>query len=879
MLRDLFNVLVSGEGDNKQDIRLLLDGIGYRSNPSPLVLREKQTSDPDLKFDHDPSNTLNLDKPAPKWNFPVYQCQFLFVESEDTSGKLLSGIEPWAPLEEQSVEPEQPLPLIDVATLSSLLDELAIDLLERKQIDIKKLVSRFTALERIDKLPRMTASCYPERYNVLIDSIPALYQDIKQLEKLFQCLPTRLQPEQIWRTHASRFWHSILHKQTFNAIPESVFAENGSLLVVADPRSLSQPLRASLFNRQQSVIWLTPTVTDGCLYWGMARSTVKAGLAVDRLLCLLYTVTEFSRALVRKLRLQLGAPVSAEIDFWQHDDVSPDDLLGPENGRVNRNRKRHKRHLQAWSEKNSDQVKKLLKIIEDHLGHYSANIEHEYQLHLPERLVNKRYRERAIRYFCGLAVTLEQTPDEKLQLNLSACLLGLAERLTSKPENILATAIAVAQKNYLRLVPDAPVGVGNAQAWMSGAPGEYALAHSNNGLSIQPYSVGSGQLSTVFQLLNRSAIVDTGNLLRRVLPGEEMIGNSLVIHAHHTQIGIEQRLSSYFHWAESLEQSVNGLTLTTSQNLKIHYPSKPTDGPYPQIDSSEAPAWLDNEAIRLDQYGLSATLNIFGVEQIMRWIPPGRFTMGSPESEDGRSDDELVHDVALTDGFWLADTPCLQVFWKAVMGDNPGEFTGDNLPVDSVSWDMTQQFIDKVNSKYPALNLCLPSEAQWEYACRAGTRTPYSFGHQIDKSQANFNSESGLTNTTEVGRFPRNQWGLFDMHGNVWEWCNDLYGTYHEHDVVNPIGPEKGDYRVLRGGGWFSFARNCRSAVRGREGPSGRVDGIGFRFAHVDQPTAAKRQLKNTREGAEQARRSRKSRAASDGIFGVVKNSIRRDND
>ena len=174
--------------------------------------------------------------------------------------------------------------------------------------------------------------------------------------------------------------------------------------------------------------------------------------------------------------------------------------------------------------------------------------------------------------------------------------------------------------------------------------------------------------------------------------------------------------------------------------------------------------------------------------------------MGSPEDEDGRLECETQHEVTLTRGFWLAETPTTQELWKAVMesnrsfeGDNLS-FEGDNLPVELVSWNERQDFIERIQKDAPdGLNFCLPNDAQWEYACRAGTTTPFSFGSTLNGDKANCKgsypydtNEKGryLHKTTTVGGYPPNAWGLYDMHGNVREWCEDWYEHYPNDSVT-----------------------------------------------------------------------------------------------
>jgi len=263
-------------------------------------------------------------------------------------------------------------------------------------------------------------------------------------------------------------------------------------------------------------------------------------------------------------------------------------------------------------------------------------------------------------------------------------------------------------------------------------------------------------------------------------------------------------------------------------------------GPYDRLrrDGLVRPNWA--EALGRDGYGVYADFSVESVVQRMRWLPPGRFLMGSPEDEPERDDDERQHEVLLTRGFWLADTACTQALWQAVMGGNPSAFRGEDRPVESVSWQDAKAFIDKLNGQRPELALRLPTEAEWEYACRAGTATPFSFGETITTDQVNYDGNFPYANgkkgryreeTIPVREPPANDWGLYQMHGNVWEWCGDWYDAYPTAPVVDPTGPESGQARVLRGGSWFYYGRDVRSAVRSMSDPSYRDAFIGFRLA------------------------------------------------
>ncbi len=238
--------------------------------------------------------------------------------------------------------------------------------------------------------------------------------------------------------------------------------------------------------------------------------------------------------------------------------------------------------------------------------------------------------------------------------------------------------------------------------------------------------------------------------------------------------------------------------------------------------------------------GTRQTLKIGNAEYGFCWIPAGEFDMGSPTTEEGRDSDETLHHVKLTHGFWMLETETTQALYREVMGSNPSKFKGDNLPVEKVSWYDAMKFCAELTNRLPeGLKASLPTEAQWEYACRAGTTTAYSFGDILNGDKANCDgnypygtSTKGkyLQKTSPVKSYAPNLWGLYDMHGNVWEWCLDYYGDYPTGTVVDPKGSNNASFRVLRGGGWDDFACYCRSAYRNWCDPGYRFSFLGFRF-------------------------------------------------
>ena len=276
---------------------------------------------------------------------------------------------------------------------------------------------------------------------------------------------------------------------------------------------------------------------------------------------------------------------------------------------------------------------------------------------------------------------------------------------------------------------------------------------------------------------------------------------------------------------------------------------------------------LDEEQAKRKNAGARMVKTVNGIEYAFRWCPAGTFTMGSPKSEwdaagiDWKSYDETQHSVTLTRGFWMLETEVTQAMWQSVMGNNPSEFKSPTRPVECVSWDDCQEFCRKLSSKLNE-EVSLPTEAQWEYACRAGSETAlpngpieilglnnapaldpiawyggnssvgFELSNGYDSSGWSEKQYSGSRSGTHpVGKKKPNAWGLYDMIGNVWEWCQDRYDEdyYTESPTSDPCNEDSGSYRVYRGGSWFNGAQGCRSANRRRDTPDVRFGNLGFR--------------------------------------------------
>jgi formylglycine-generating enzyme required for sulfatase activity len=296
-------------------------------------------------------------------------------------------------------------------------------------------------------------------------------------------------------------------------------------------------------------------------------------------------------------------------------------------------------------------------------------------------------------------------------------------------------------------------------------------------------------------------------------------------------------------------------------------------------------------AVGRDRYGLWAAFEVSGVQQRMRWIPPGRFLMGSPPLEAGRWDDEgPQHEVTITKGYWLGDTPVTQALWRAVMTKNPSQFVGDDRPVEQVSWDDCQTFVGRLNQRLEGLEARLPTEAEWERACRSGTTTATWVGDLtlrgendapeldaiawyggnggvVSETDDHWNSWSSIewrekqyphtqAGTHPVGRKAPNPYGLNDMLGNVFEWCQDAADgirapSYVFEPAVDPVSRGQGPHRVARGGSFLDSARVMRAALRFAYPRDSRVGRVGFRVAgdQVSAPGKPNRPERKSRSG------------------------------
>jgi formylglycine-generating enzyme required for sulfatase activity len=261
---------------------------------------------------------------------------------------------------------------------------------------------------------------------------------------------------------------------------------------------------------------------------------------------------------------------------------------------------------------------------------------------------------------------------------------------------------------------------------------------------------------------------------------------------------------------------------------------------------------FDFDVITVDSYGQESSrrksfARFFpedlghGIIMEMVYIPGGTFTMGSPDKEEDRSSDESPQHLVTLPTFYAGKYPITQAQWEAVIGNNPSHFKGEKRPVETVYWYEAVEFCDQL-SETTGKTYRLLSEAEWEYACRAGTTTPFHFGETITPELVNYDGHTSYANapkglhrqeTTDVGSFPPNAFGLYDMHGNVWEWCSDKWHDNYNGAPTDGSSWEPGNnYRLERGGSFYVYPRYCRSAYRSNNEPFGTCT-TGFRVACV----------------------------------------------
>ena len=633
---------------------------------------------------------------------------------------------------------------------------------------------------------------------------------------------------------------------------------------------LAQVFHCISWHRFSSLSPITPAQALG------QRTQADASRLQD-LIAWLSPAFYISPKLLRAVRhLVPDTHVGLEAEVWQHSDLryTPDGLRFRQD-----NLEKHRQRFCALARENPALAKKVaLAIYQDHgdrfiTWRYEVALQLEDMMgeHLPERL--QQECQRAAVHLKQMAKAIQenakgtenipsflhhlyqrQNPSQHNQQEHLAAIWGLLQKYPNVdlafPTDLKAQqqALAFAATVQEKLSQAIPHQISQQADTLQLAPHNTEIQRAN--LMVKP--INSPQL--FWQSGDETKPQNLTEALSKSLSNHK----TQQFHSKNTQ-----QTLSYFTkpaWAEFSGQDLDGLYMETVNHQGEVYrwywhPPEffPPNNALPGFWYSATPEHLlqtleGEKSMGRDEYGLYREIAINGVGQRFRWIEPGQFLMGSPDDEPERSSNEVQHTVTLTQGYWLADTACSQRLWQKVMGENPSEFKAKDNPVENISWQDVQAFISRAKKSHPELNLRLPTEAEWEYACRAGTQTPFFWGENITPEQVNYDGEypyadgeKGLNRgkTCGVKALPANHWGLYQMHGNVWEWCADWYGDYPQHGVKDPQGPESGGYRVLRGGSWIRYGRDCRSGCRGHGHPEFRSASYGFRLAlgHQAEPS------------------------------------------
>ncbi len=350
----------------------------------------------------------------------------------------------------------------------------------------------------------------------------------------------------------------------------------------------------------------------------------------------------------------------------------------------------------------------------------------------------------------------------------------------------------------------------------------------------------------------------------KVMGGECLAIKTLMLNGNEFTNGVSSVSNGTYRFVWDARKDLGEVNITTGLVMKVTHPRKQSAELYMVVDVSSGANATSYPVSYLNQVPDGGWTDEYKTTKIvLRFIEQGTFIMGSPSDELGRWSGEDLHQVTITRPFYMGVFEVTQKQWKLVMGNNPSYLKGNARPVEYVSYNMIRgssngskwpassdvdatSFIGKLRAKTGLATFDLPTEAQWEYACRAGTTTALNSGKNLTETGSctnmdevgnySYNTDGGkggyLQHTT-VGSYLPNAWGLYDMHGNVWEWCLDWWKYYlGTTAVIDPVGDSSGSLRLLRGGSWRDYARDCRSAYRGHGlAPSGFNSDYGFRLS------------------------------------------------
>ena len=357
-------------------------------------------------------------------------------------------------------------------------------------------------------------------------------------------------------------------------------------------------------------------------------------------------------------------------------------------------------------------------------------------------------------------------------------------------------------------------------------------------INFYDYGIGKAQSGVTYVLtLSKpitAAVQQKQTLIIKYTPSSAtvLVDNKMVRGSNGVaNITLPVGLHSYIVASDGYESEEGTVKLKASapSNLQIQL-SKEVVAAIPTVNEVAQQASSSSSSVSFGGNTISIPVKN-GITIDMVKVEAGIFMMGATSKKlNPYNDEKPVHQVTLTNDYYMGKYEVTQALWQSVMGSNPSYFKGDNLPVEKVSWDDCQEFISKLNS-ITGRKFRLPTEAEWEYAARGGKKSrDYQYSGSSKVSNVAWYRDNGKQKTHPVGTKRSNELGLYDMTGNVWEWCQDWYGSYVTSSQTNPTGANSGSYRVRRGGGWFNVAWGCRSSFRDGSAPGGRYSGLGLRL-------------------------------------------------
>ncbi len=711
----------------------------------------------------------------------------------------------------EEIEPE---PLISWGQFWPVLHVLFRDYNKTSRIDTQRIIGQAVKQQPLTTIPWQQKLRWPSELVVLIDFSPHLtpyFKDFTELGKqLKRWFKQRLKLVVCLDAERQIYLYKNSSYSGFPCINEGVEILYLGDLGFLDQQRISmgqwQLLGAELARRNariEAILVADPSDWEQELglhfhlhHWNGERliSTAASRNArhargaiseqqTEQLLAYLSLAFELTPALVRVARQKLGFAVSVESLLFQHAALEGNATCFQWRTKTIRSDYRKQFDEQQF---NREEAWQLIKRFEVRLP-MELQIEQRQQLGEPLSSAQKR--------FILCLVKSQQT--RALSQESSEMLLGWIGRMAQRSadgrwQNEFAALYALYwNENRDKKACIVPKGIDLTRLprWIVGENRQQpvCLTQGQNELTLSEVEEASqkGEVAS-FQLSTRSEVVLHG---RNGDEKQALYNNSRIVLPDHAQrITIKTR-----------EQQ---LTLNTMS----------------------CPSWATG--IGRDRYGLFVEVEVKSVPFTLRWIPPGRFMLGSPEEEPERLSTEGPQQrITFEEGYWLAETACTQALWQAVMRKNPSSFKGEQNPVENVDWGDVKKFINVLNKLEGAFDFRLPSEAEWECACRAGTTTPFWFGNELTTDEANYDGNypynSGKKGeyrkqTLPVKTFQRNPWGLYQMHGNVWEWCEDYW--HNNHQGADPNGGarpqrESKDH-VCRGGSWLSHGGSLRSACR-----------------------------------------------------------------